>query len=169
MTPAAAPELNGSRPRKLEAAAHPLSPPLHQVPEALGYAGLVYEHVLGEEKYTFVEDVKNPHSCTILIKARLGERKETRPVPRRARPVQQMCAPCDHAAQAIAYSCRAGLPCNSNALPACQAATAAAATTASPLVGIESQHSGPAAGFGSVCLSARLLTRAGWRKNHISI
>ena len=38
------------------------------VPEALGYAGLVYEHVLGEEKYTFVEDVKNPHSCTVLIK-----------------------------------------------------------------------------------------------------
>lgn len=34
----------------------------------LGHAGLVYEHVLGEEKYTFVEDVKNPHSCTILIK-----------------------------------------------------------------------------------------------------
>lgn len=34
----------------------------------LGYAGLVYEHVLGEEKYTFVEQVKNPHSCTILIK-----------------------------------------------------------------------------------------------------
>jgi T-complex protein 1 subunit zeta len=28
----------------------------------------VYEHVLGEEKYTFVEDVKHPHSCTILIK-----------------------------------------------------------------------------------------------------
>ncbi len=45
-------------------------PPILQVPEALGYAGLVYEHVLGEEKYTFVEDVKNPHSCTILIKAR---------------------------------------------------------------------------------------------------
>ena len=34
----------------------------------LGYAGLVYEHVLGEEKYTFVEDVRNPHSCTILVK-----------------------------------------------------------------------------------------------------
>ena len=34
----------------------------------LGHAGLVYEHVLGEEKYTFVENVKNPHSCTILIK-----------------------------------------------------------------------------------------------------
>ena len=36
--------------------------------ENLGYAGQVYEHVLGEEKYTFVEDVKNPHSCTVLIK-----------------------------------------------------------------------------------------------------
>ncbi|KAM3223536.1 hypothetical protein ACQJBY_057101 [Aegilops geniculata] len=36
--------------------------------ECLGWAGLVYEHVLGEEKYTFVENVKNPHSCTILIK-----------------------------------------------------------------------------------------------------
>lgn len=33
-----------------------------------GHAGSVYEHVLGEEKYTFVEDVKHPHSCTILIK-----------------------------------------------------------------------------------------------------
>ena len=32
------------------------------------YAGKVYEHVLGEDKYTFVEDVKNPTSCTILIK-----------------------------------------------------------------------------------------------------
>lgn len=37
-------------------------------PECLGWAGLVYEHVLGEEKYTFVENVKNPHSSTILIK-----------------------------------------------------------------------------------------------------
>lgn len=36
-------------------------------PDVLGYAGLVYEHVLGEEKYTFIEEVKNPHSCTILI------------------------------------------------------------------------------------------------------
>lgn len=40
-----------------------------KVPEALGYAEEVYEHVLGEEKYTFVEGVRNPHSCTILIKA----------------------------------------------------------------------------------------------------
>ena len=25
--------------------------------ECLGHAGLVYEHILGEEKYTFVEEV----------------------------------------------------------------------------------------------------------------
>ncbi|KAH3763678.1 T-complex protein 1 subunit zeta [Pelomyxa schiedti] len=37
-------------------------------PEVLGHAGVVYEHVLGEEKYTFVEECKNPGSCTILIK-----------------------------------------------------------------------------------------------------
>ncbi|KAL7746322.1 T-complex protein 1 subunit zeta [Sorochytrium milnesiophthora] len=37
-------------------------------PDVLGHAGLVYEHVLGEEKFTFVEEVKNPASCTILIK-----------------------------------------------------------------------------------------------------
>ena len=41
-------------------------------PECLGHAGKVYEHVLGEEKYTFVEDVAQPRSCTILIKARRG-------------------------------------------------------------------------------------------------
>uniref|UniRef100_A0A182IY84 T-complex protein 1 subunit zeta n=1 Tax=Anopheles atroparvus TaxID=41427 RepID=A0A182IY84_ANOAO len=35
----------------------------------LGYAGVVYEHVLGENKYTFVEDCKNPLSVTILMKA----------------------------------------------------------------------------------------------------
>lgn len=34
----------------------------------LGYAGQVYEHVLGENKFTFVEDCKNPLSVTILIK-----------------------------------------------------------------------------------------------------
>lgn len=34
----------------------------------LGFAGTVYEHVLGENKYTFVEDVMNPMSVTILIK-----------------------------------------------------------------------------------------------------
>ena len=37
-------------------------------PDVLGWAGLVYEHTLGEEKYTFVEDVKNPKSVTLLIK-----------------------------------------------------------------------------------------------------
>lgn len=36
--------------------------------DCLGWAGLVYEHVLGEEKYIFVENVKNPRSCIILIK-----------------------------------------------------------------------------------------------------
>ncbi len=34
----------------------------------LGFADKVYEHVLGEDKFTFVEGVKNPHSCTLLVK-----------------------------------------------------------------------------------------------------
>merc|ERR1712048_1154608 len=34
----------------------------------LGYADLVYEQTLEDEKYTFIEGVRNPHSCTILIK-----------------------------------------------------------------------------------------------------
>lgn len=34
----------------------------------LGQAGHVHETTLGEEKYTFVEDVPNTFSCTILIK-----------------------------------------------------------------------------------------------------
>merc|ERR1712117_179512 len=34
----------------------------------LGYAGVVYEHVLGENKFTFVEECKNPQSVTILMK-----------------------------------------------------------------------------------------------------
>lgn len=37
-------------------------------PSVLGWAGHVYEHILGEEKYTFVEDLANPTSCTVLIK-----------------------------------------------------------------------------------------------------
>jgi len=40
----------------------------------LGYAGLVYEHVLGEDKFTFVEECLNPRSVTILIK---GPNKHT--------------------------------------------------------------------------------------------
>jgi T-complex protein 1 subunit zeta len=43
-------------------------------PKVLGYAGAVYEETLGEEKYTFVEDCRNPHSCTILVK---GPNKHT--------------------------------------------------------------------------------------------
>lgn len=39
------------------------------VPECLGKAQSVYEYVLGEEKYTFVEGSKDLHSATILIKA----------------------------------------------------------------------------------------------------
>ena len=34
----------------------------------LGYADLVYEQMLGEDKYTFIEGARNPKSCTILIK-----------------------------------------------------------------------------------------------------
>ncbi|KAJ3333333.1 T-complex protein 1 subunit zeta [Blyttiomyces sp. JEL0837] len=33
----------------------------------LGHCGLAYEHVLGEEKFTFIESVENPESVTILI------------------------------------------------------------------------------------------------------
>jgi T-complex protein 1 subunit zeta len=36
--------------------------------EDLGYAEHVHETVLGDDKYTFVEGVANPLSCTILIK-----------------------------------------------------------------------------------------------------
>ncbi|CAD5218355.1 unnamed protein product [Bursaphelenchus okinawaensis] len=42
--------------------------------EQLGWAGLVYEHVLGEDKYTFVEECKDPKSVTILIK---GQNRHT--------------------------------------------------------------------------------------------
>ncbi|KAI0551120.1 GroEL-like apical domain-containing protein [Xylaria curta] len=37
-------------------------------PEILGWAGLVYEQTLGEEKFTFVEKIKDPKSVTILVK-----------------------------------------------------------------------------------------------------
>jgi len=42
--------------------------------DVLGYAGVVYEHVLGENKFTFVEECKNPQSVTILMK---GPNKHT--------------------------------------------------------------------------------------------
>ena len=34
----------------------------------LGFAKVVYEQSLGDDKYTFIEGVENPFSCTILIK-----------------------------------------------------------------------------------------------------
>merc|ERR1719446_1368048 len=34
----------------------------------LGHADLVYEQTLEDEKYTFIEGVKNPYSCTLLVK-----------------------------------------------------------------------------------------------------
>ncbi|KAK3597205.1 hypothetical protein CHS0354_003710 [Potamilus streckersoni] len=43
-------------------------------PSCLGYAGQVYEHVLGEDKYTFIENCRNPHSVTLLLK---GPNKHT--------------------------------------------------------------------------------------------
>lgn len=36
--------------------------------DMLGWAGKVYEQTLGEDRYTFVEDVRHPTSCSILIK-----------------------------------------------------------------------------------------------------
>lgn len=36
--------------------------------DCLGWAGKVYEQTLGEDKYTFIEDVKHPRSCTMMIK-----------------------------------------------------------------------------------------------------
>ncbi|KAH9825862.1 T-complex protein 1 subunit zeta [Teratosphaeria destructans] len=37
-------------------------------PDVLGWAGHVQEHQLGEEKYTFIDEVKEPKSVTLLIK-----------------------------------------------------------------------------------------------------
>lgn len=36
--------------------------------EDLGFAEEVHEHEMGDDKYTFVEGVRNPLSCTILLK-----------------------------------------------------------------------------------------------------
>ncbi|CAC27036.1 T-complex protein 1, zeta SU [Guillardia theta] len=38
--------------------------------EYLGFAGLVYEQIIGEDRYTFIENVTNPFSGTILIKGK---------------------------------------------------------------------------------------------------
>jgi len=37
-------------------------------PEVLGWAGSIYEHILGEDKFTFIEDCKTPKSVTLLLK-----------------------------------------------------------------------------------------------------
>jgi len=37
-------------------------------PEDLGWCDTLREHTLGDDKYTFIEGVKNPTSCTLLIK-----------------------------------------------------------------------------------------------------
>lgn len=42
--------------------------------DVLGYAGLVREEVHEDEKYTFIEDVKDPFSCTVLLR---GPNKHT--------------------------------------------------------------------------------------------
>lgn len=45
--------------------------PIHSVedmdPTMLGFAGKVSEVTLGEDKFTFVEECKNPKSCTLLL------------------------------------------------------------------------------------------------------
>lgn len=43
-------------------------------PDVLGFAGIVYEEVHEDDKYTFVENVKDPFSCTILLR---GPNKHT--------------------------------------------------------------------------------------------
>ena len=37
-------------------------------PGCLGYARSVYEHTLGDDKYTFIEGCRHPTSCTILVR-----------------------------------------------------------------------------------------------------
>lgn len=37
-------------------------------PDCLGQAGVVYEHTLGDEKFTFMEELKDPNSVTVLIR-----------------------------------------------------------------------------------------------------
>merc|ERR1711988_1785089 len=37
-------------------------------PDCLGEAGVVYEYTLGDEKFTFMEELKDPNSVTVLIR-----------------------------------------------------------------------------------------------------
>ena len=51
----------------------------------LGFAGIVYEQNIGEEKFTFIENVSNPFSGTILIKgSNVFLRKNTEEIVRNA-------------------------------------------------------------------------------------
>lgn len=36
--------------------------------DCLGEAGVVYEYQLGDEKFTFMEELRDPSSCTVLIR-----------------------------------------------------------------------------------------------------
>lgn len=45
----------------------PMNDTADLTPDCLGWAGRVYEEVLGEDKFTFVEDTRNPSSCTIQV------------------------------------------------------------------------------------------------------
>ena len=44
--------------------------------EDLGWAKECYEHTIGENKYFFVDGVKNPTSCTVLIKVNEEKKKK---------------------------------------------------------------------------------------------
>ncbi len=46
----------------------------HLTPDVLGYAGKVWEQELGDDKFTFIDEVAHPTSCTILVK---GPNKHT--------------------------------------------------------------------------------------------
>uniref|UniRef100_A0A7S2BN96 T-complex protein 1 subunit zeta n=1 Tax=Florenciella parvula TaxID=236787 RepID=A0A7S2BN96_9STRA len=46
----------------------PVNSEIDLEPSVLGWAGKVYEEQLGDDKFTFIEDVKAARSCTILIK-----------------------------------------------------------------------------------------------------
>ena len=45
----------------------PMNDTCDLTPDCLGWAGHVYEETLGEDKFTFVEDTRNPTSCTIQV------------------------------------------------------------------------------------------------------
>ena len=91
-------------------------------PDVLGYAGLVYEHTLGEEKYTFVEHVREPKSVTLLVK---GESPPPPPaastslmttLTRRPPPPPPRAGPNQHTINQIVDAIRDGLRSVKNAI-----------------------------------------------------